>query len=214
MSGPGVMAARNPAKLPPERIVLDATELPDVTFGHRNHVWWGTLLFAVIEASTLVISVFAYFYLQRHFDQWPPPRIELPDLLAGTATVAVLLASLFPAWKAKTAGRELDMGAVRRWQVILSIFSAAIIVLRSLELANLNTRWDENAYGSVVWVMIGFHTTLLVVDVLETWMVTVLSFKGPWQTKHFADVEDGAFYWWFTVLAWVPLYVVLYLYPR
>jgi len=32
--------------------------------------------------------------------------------------------------------------------------------------------------------------------------------------KRFSDVEDNAFYWYFVVLSWLPLYLVLYWVPR
>jgi cytochrome c oxidase subunit 3 len=198
----------------PRLAVQDVSDLPDVGFGHRGHVWWGTSLFAVIEGSTIFISIFVYFYLRRNFDAWPPPRVLPPDLLIGSLGLLALLASLIPAWKAHQAAHDLDMRAVQRWQLALSVASAIIVVTRTLEFAHLNTRWDEHAYGSAVWILIGFHTTLMIVDILDTWVATVLAFKGPFLTKHFSDVEDGAFYWVFTVLIWIPVFVVMYLYPR
>jgi heme/copper-type cytochrome/quinol oxidase subunit 3 len=32
--------------------------------------------------------------------------------------------------------------------------------------------------------------------------------------KRFSDAEDNAFYWYFVVLSWLPLYAVLYWLPR
>jgi len=32
--------------------------------------------------------------------------------------------------------------------------------------------------------------------------------------KRFSDVSDNAFYWYFVVATWVPLYAVLYGVPR
>lgn len=203
-----------PLVRPPERATVDVAELPDVVFGYRGTVWWGTMLFALIESATVMVSLFTYFYLRRNFDAWPPPRIVPPNLEIGTASMAVLLLSLVPTWLMGKAASAMNLAKVRRWKIVVSLFSAAIVLLRALELGNLNTRWDETAYGSVVWAVIGVHTTLLVVDVFESWAETALVWRGPVETKHFADFEDSAFYWWFTVMMWVPAYVVLYLYPR
>ena len=209
-----VLREEVPVVRPPERATVDVSEMPDVVFGYRGTVWWGTMLFALIESSTVLISLFSYFYLRRHFDAWPPPRIVPPNLEIGTASMAVLALSLIPAWIMGKHASEMNLPKVRIWKVVLSIFSVAIVVLRVLELGNLNTRWDETAYGSVVWAVIGVHTTLLVVDVFESWAETWLAYRGPVETKHLSDFEDGAFYWWFTVLMWVPAYLTLYWYPR
>ena len=32
--------------------------------------------------------------------------------------------------------------------------------------------------------------------------------------KRFVDVSENAFYWYFVVLAWLPIYAVVYLVPR
>ena len=209
-----VLREEVPVVRPPERATVDVSEMPDVVFGYRSTVWWGTMLFALIESSTVMVSLFAYFYLRRHFDAWPPPRILPPNLEIGTASMAVLAISLIPAWIMGKHASAMNLPKVRLWKMVLLLFSIAIVVLRVMEIANLNTRWDETAYGSVVWAVIGVHTTLLVVDIFESWAETFLAFRGPLETKHFADFEDAAFYWWFTVLMWVPAYVVLYLYPR
>ena len=38
------------------RVVANVTELPNVTFGHRSLMWWGTLGFIMIEGTTLSAS--------------------------------------------------------------------------------------------------------------------------------------------------------------
>jgi hypothetical protein len=37
---------------------------------------------------------------------------------------------------------------------------------------------------------------------------------APVEEKHFSDVADMVFYWFFMVLAWFPLYVLCYWVPR
>jgi heme/copper-type cytochrome/quinol oxidase subunit 3 len=32
----------------------------------------------------------------------------------------------------------------------------------------LNVSWDANAYGSVVWLLLGLHTTHLITDTIDT----------------------------------------------
>ena len=76
--------------------------------------------------------------------------------------------------------------------------------------AALNTRWDSNAYGSVVWLLLGLHTTHIVTDLIDTLVLTVLFFTGPLDGKRYVDVSENSFYWYFVVATWIPMYLVIY----
>ena len=51
-------------------------------------------------------------------------------------------------------------------------------------------------------------------DVLDTTVLAALMFLGPIEEKRFVDVSENAFYWYFVVLAWLPIYGVIYWAPR
>lgn len=196
------------------RTSIDVSKLPTVAFGQRDPMWWGTLGFVVAEGMLLAVSVGSYFYVRQNFPAWPPQGTPPPGLLVPTANMLLLLASLAPARWMDRAAKRLDLQALRRALVVASIISLIILAVRAFEFGALNTRWDSNAYGSVIWVIIGFHSTLLVIDALETICLTVLAHRGPWEEKHFTDVSDGAFYWYYIVLVWLPLYALIFLGPR
>jgi heme/copper-type cytochrome/quinol oxidase subunit 3 len=109
---------------------------------------------------------------------------------------------------------RLDLHRVRIGLVIMSAIGLALLVIRAVEFGHLNTRWDTDAYGSVVWVVLGLHTTHLATDVGDTIVLTVLMFTRHAQPRRFSDVTDNVFYWNFVVLAWLPLYFVLDWIPR
>ena len=44
--------------------------------------------------------------------------------------------------------------------------------------------------------------------------VTTLTVTGPWEGKRFVDLSENAMYWYFVVIAWVPIYGMIYLAPR
>jgi heme/copper-type cytochrome/quinol oxidase subunit 3 len=197
-----------------EEGAIDVSALPEFAFGSRSTMWWGTMGFIVIESLTLVIIAFSLLYLRRNFNEWPPPRTPMPNLEIGTASLIVLLLSIIPAVMCYRASYREDLVAVRRAMLLGSAFALAFAVLRALELANLNTRWDEHAYGSLIWAIVFLHGTLLLVDVVEGWMETIFLYRGPVQRKHYSDFADAAIYWMFSAVAWIPLYVLVYLYPR
>jgi heme/copper-type cytochrome/quinol oxidase subunit 3 len=198
----------------PLRTTLDVSALPTVAFGNPGLVWWGTVGFMVIEGFSLAICVAAYLYLRKNFPEWPPPRTPVPDLLAPTIGVIVAVASNVPMMLVSRAARRFDRSGVTRWLVVSSLVGIAMLVIRGFEFAALNTRWDNHAYGSIVWATVGFHALLLVMEVGETIGGLAMFLAAPIQEKHFTDGADNAMYWAFCTLAWVPLFVVVYLLPR
>jgi heme/copper-type cytochrome/quinol oxidase subunit 3 len=197
------------------RGVMDLRGLPDVVFGPRDIMWWGTLGFVLIEGFTLVLCAVAYVYITQNFSTWPPQNTPLPSLVAPTVQVVVMLASLLPArWTARAA-RRYDVGKVRIGLVVASAFGIAIVGLRAWELlVSLNVKWDTNAYGSVQWLVLGSHATLLAVELIEIVGMALIFWLAPVEEKHMSDVSDMVFYWYFMVLSWLPLYVLCFWLPR
>jgi cytochrome c oxidase subunit III len=197
------------------RGVMDLRGLPDVVFGPRDIMWWGTLGFVLIEGFTLALCAAAYIYVTQNFATWPPENTPLPSLVAPSVQVLVMLASLIPArWTARAAKRY-DLGAVRIGLTIATAFALAIVGLRAWELlVSLNVKWDTNAYGSVQWLVLGAHATLLAVELVEIGGMTLIFWLAPVEEKHMSDVADMVFYWFFMILSWLPLYVLCFWLPR
>jgi cytochrome c oxidase subunit III len=205
-------AAARPA--PAVRQGVDVSDLPTVVFGSRGVLWWGVIMFMIAEGMTLAAGAAAYFYLWRNFDHWPPPRTPFPALAVPTAQMALMLVSCIPLRRSARASRRLDLRGARLWLVVGSVMCLGTVALRAYCFAALNVRWDEHAYGSVLWGIMGFHTTLLVIDVLETVCLTAIAFSPGFEEKHFSDYEDNAMYWYFTVFSWLPLYAMIFWAPR
>jgi cytochrome c oxidase subunit III len=195
------------------RSSVDVSGLPTTTFGPRSLLWWGTLGFMAIEGTTLFVMVASYFYLWRNEATWPPEHTVRPSLLWPTLALAVMLASLVPAWLADRAARRLDLAALRRWFVVLALCGVAFLFLRWQDFLALNCRWDTNAYGSVAWITVGLHATLLYLNAFETAFLAWLLFSSRFEEKHYSDATDSCFYWYFMVGVWVPLYAMVYLTP-
>ncbi len=196
------------------RNVLDLSSLETNGFGTRATSWWATLGFMLIEGMTLAVCAGSYLYLTRRFQSWPPLRTPPPDLLVPTISFIALLASVpIARWVSRSA-RARDVRATAKALAVGSVASMVLLALRALEFSSLNTRWENDAYGSIVWLTIGFHTTLLLVDFVESFFIGMVFWIGPVEKKHFTDADDDAFYWHFMVAAWIPLYFLIYLSPR
>ena len=196
-----------------DRRNIDVSALPEYAFGYQGLIWWGTVGYMVIEGSIFVIALVAYFYLRLRVDQWPPSLPD-PQLRYGTLNLLLVLASLVPAYLAKAAAERYDLAAVRLWLIVLTLFGLGTVVLRGFEFIGLNCHWDSNAYGSIVWLIMGLHTTHLLTDVVDGGVLTALMFSSHVSKKRFVDVSENSLYWYFIVLWWVPYYLTIYWAPR
>ena len=196
------------------RFVHDVSALPNHAFGRDSILWWGTLGFVAIEGTGFVLVIAAYFYLMREVPHWPPANIPPPGLLYGSALAAVLLVSAIPNHWAKQAGRRQDLRGALLWSAVVVLLGLVAVALRGYEFTVLNVRWDSNAYGSILWVLLGLHTLHLGTDIGDTIVLMAVLLFGHITPRRFTDVTENADYWYFVVLAWLPVYAVLYLVPR
>jgi cytochrome c oxidase subunit III len=197
----------------PERRVLDVAALPEYAFGHNGLIWWGTIGFMVIEGSVFVMALVAYYFLRTRVAEWPP-SLPNPDATLGTINTLILLASIIPNQMAKKAAEELDVRKVRILLLICLVFGVAFVAVRAFEFGSLNCTWDDNAYASIVWFIMGVHTLHLVTDVIDSFVLTGLVFTAHIDPTRMVDVSENALYWYFVVLSWIPIYLTVYFAPR
>jgi cytochrome c oxidase subunit I+III len=177
-------------------------------------MWWGTIGIIAIEGTAFALTIGAYLYLLSRSPSWPPGLVAPPDLRWGTINTVVLLASAIPNALTKRAAERASLSGVRLWLMVCLAFGVVFNIVRAFEFAHLNTRWDTDAYGSVVWLLLGLHTTHILTDVLDTAVLAAVLFIGPIEERRFIDVAENALYWYFVVLAWLPIYGVIYWAPR
>lgn len=190
--------------------MLDLGKLPLHGLGTASVTWWGTLAFMLIEGTGFALVIAVYLYLMSLAATWPinaPP----PDLLPGTLLTLILLASLIPNILISRWAGQQDLRKVRTGIVIMSIFGIAPLVVRVFEFPALRVSWDTNAYGSVVWTLLGLHTTHIITELVDTLVLAALMFTRHGRNpRRLGDVQDSAMYWNFVVATWLPIYGCIY----
>jgi cytochrome c oxidase subunit III len=205
------------------RAIIDVSELPHHEFDTYDPVWWGNNLLLAIETSMFGILIATYFYLRQNFTLWPPPVAQLtatlrplPELMYGTANTILLLLSCIPMVLTDLAARRGNKRVNEIGLVICIICGIAALVLRSFEFSAVYFRWDSNAYGSIVWFMLGMHMLHLLVMTTEAVLLAVWLFKREreYDMKHRVDIVTLAVYWYWVVGIWLVLYAIIYFTPR
>lgn len=97
---------------------------------------------------------------------------------------------------------------------MLGALGTIMVAIRLYEFPGLNVSWDDNAYASTVWLLLGLHTLYLIAIVVEAAVVCVWAFMHGLDEKHSVDVTLTAATWYWTASVWLLLYAVIYWAPR
>jgi heme/copper-type cytochrome/quinol oxidase subunit 3 len=192
---------------------LDVSSLPSFAFGKRSILWWATMGLVLIEGTAFALMIAAYLYLKWRVPEWPP-GVAPPGLVWGTLTTVIIVASAVPNELARRAAMRLDLGRSRFWVAVSVVFAVVCCVTRGFEFTTLNCWWDTNAYGSVVWTLLGLHTFHVITDAIDTGVLGAILFIGPLDANRFVDVAENAMYYYFVIASWIPIYALIYFAPR
>ena len=168
----------------------------------------------MIEGFVLVLAVFAYLYLRHGSATWPPLHTPLPSLGIPTLNLVLMAVSIAPAWWAARSARRQDRFQTAAGLMSHALIGTAIIILRYYECRALNVRWDTNAYGSITWAILFAHGYTALFDVFDTIGLAVLCLRLEPEEKHYVDVTENSFFWYFVVATWIPLYLLVFIGPR
>ncbi len=203
-------------------VFLDVAHLPPDTMDHRSPIWWGNLLLLFIETTMFALMVGAYFYLRGNFTSWPPPQSNrpfsayhtTPDLFIPSIGLAVHLISLVPMILADRAALKLRCRPVQLALTLVIFLGLAAVGLRFREFSAFHFRWDDNAYGSVVWTIAGLHLLHLIVGTCELGIMLAWILVHGLDEKHARDIRVTATYWYWIVGMWIILWTILFPGPR
>ena len=204
------------------RRTIDVSHLSTSAFDGRSPLWWGNLWLLVIESVSFAILIASYFYIRMNFQEWPPPRVDRdpilyntdPDLGAASANMLLMLLSIFPVVWMDKAARKKNQRVVQIGLVICIVITVVAIVLRLYEFASVHFKWNDNAYASTVWTLLGMHLLHLMILASEALFLATFAFFCPLDDSHALDVTVYAVYWYWVVGFWLPIYGIIYFAPR
>ena len=205
------------------RRTLDVSKLPSTLFDEQSNLWWGNNWGLAIETTVFGILVALYFSVRMSISQWLPPRTTpglpvlqnpLPDLTFPTIVLIIFLISLAPAIYLDLSARRKDVFGMKVGLVLTLAFNIVLLVCRYYEFDTLHFKWNDNAYGSVTWTILGMHMIHLFVMAAEDLYIMLWTFIKGIDDKHRLDITVAAVYWYWIVGTWVLLYLLVFWGPR
>ena len=205
-----------------DRPTLDVSDLPATVFDYKAPLWWGNTLLLFIETAMFGILIAIYFTVAMNTTPFPPPLTDrypvlydpVPDLTLPIIGLVILLASLIPGIMLDIAARKRNGGAVKILILITLAFNVAALVVRYYEYDSLHFKWNDNAYGSITWMILGMHMLHLFVMLCEDGYLSIWTWTKELDDKHALDLTVMAIYWYWIVGVWLVLFPIVYIFPR
>jgi cytochrome c oxidase subunit III len=188
---------------PPEPGTPDrAYEAAPSTLGVGVVVWLASelMFFAGLFA--------AWFTLRAANDAWPPEGVELETARTALATL-VLVSSSGVMHLAVVASRRSDRLAAARWLGLTAFMGFVFLTNQLLEYSAASFQIDDHSYGSIFYLMTGFHG-LHVIGGLIFMGAVVAAIVGSSRAPAETTVEVCAYYWHFVDVVWVFMFLTIY----
>jgi cytochrome c oxidase subunit 3 len=151
----------------------------------------------------------AYFTLRAEAKVWPPADVELETLLSAIFTLFLIASSgtMVLAVRALEGGHRAVMA---RWLGVTLALGALFLANQIREFYSLDFQVSSNSYGSIYYLMTGFHA-LHVAAGLLLMLVALAIATGPAPlTRRGPVVESIGYYWHFVDVVWIGLFATIF----
>ncbi len=152
----------------------------------------------------------AYFTLRASNRTWPPPGSDLATGRTALATV-VLVSSSFTMHRAVRRAERGDRRGTSRWLLITAALGLVFLANQAREYADLSFSIASHAYGSIFYLMTGFHGLHVIGGI--AFMVAVVGVVAGESSRAPSGptVTVCGYYWHFVDVVWVAMFATLYL---
>jgi len=150
----------------------------------------------------------AYFTLRSVNTVWPPTGVELATARTAVATV-ILVSSSAATHMAVMAARRDDRRGAQRWLLITAVMGLIFLSNQIWEYAEAPFTLTSHAYGSIFYLMTGFHGAHVIGGLVFMGAVAV-AIAGRSRAPTLQTVEVCAYYWHFVDVVWVAMFLTIY----
>jgi len=171
--------------------------LDDARFGVGVTLWLAseTMFFAGLFG--------AYFTLRSVAPAWPPPDVTLDPLRSGIATLVLIASSGFVIMAERRPHQAV------RWVWGAVALGAVFLANQVLEYGSLGFSIDTHPYGSIYFLLTGFHG-LHVLGGLILLSLAAVGLRGRADTSSQRLTRGAVMYWHFVDVVWIFLFLVVF----
>jgi cytochrome c oxidase subunit 3 len=152
----------------------------------------------------------AYFTLRStNAADWPPDDVDLDTLRAGLATVVLMASSVTMHFAVHAVRHRQRTRRAILWLVATVVLGGAFLVNLVSEYATASFHIDDNAYGSIYYLMTGFHG-LHVLGGLIFMCAVMWALHGRSEVPALPTVEVCSYYWHFVDVVWLAMFTTIF----
>jgi cytochrome c oxidase subunit III len=170
----------------------------------------GTVVWLASELMFFAGLFAAYFGLRSVNDVWPPDDVHLDTLRTGVFTVFLVVSS-FTYRSAGQAAHRHDERATIRWTMVTFALGSLFLANQAIEYAQLDFTPRTHAYGSIFYLMTGFHGAHVLGGLILMLAALGVSIGRSSKAPLHEVVTVSEYYWHFVDVVWVAMFATIYL---
>jgi cytochrome c oxidase subunit 3 len=206
------VAEATPAPAPEETPALPAGEAAVDLSARRGISPVAMALFVAADFMILGGLVAAYYLLRSEAFVWPPKGALLGTYLPSMIALTILMSAVSVQWAVWGIRRNDQRTCLVA--IGFTLFMAfAILNGQWYELAHLNFPVTAHAYGTLVYVLTGFHMVHVILGIVFLAVILVRTGGGEFSAEDHDSVNAAAVFWQFVNVAGFAAYAVLFLHP-
>ncbi|HEX3539102.1 MAG TPA: cytochrome c oxidase subunit 3 [Acidimicrobiales bacterium] len=173
--------------------------------------WWGMVTLIGTESMVFVILLGSYFFLRASAPHWPLGGIKPPELRLSTPFSFVLWGSSVPVFFAESSIRRDSQRGLRAGLMLSAVMGAAFLAYTRYDFNALTFGWRDNAYGSIVYTIVGLHALHVFIGLCMNVIVQIKAWQGKFSAARHTTVEVFGLYWHFVDVVWIFVFASLFL---
>jgi cytochrome c oxidase subunit III len=152
----------------------------------------------------------AYFGLRAINDPWPPSAVHL-DLPRIAVFTALLVSSSFSMRAAVSATESGNRRRGAGWTLVTFALGAAFLANQAAEFATSDFSVSDHAYGSIFYLMTGFHGLHVAGGLVLMLAVLGVGLGRSSRAPFGESLTVTEYYWHFVDVVWVGMFATIYL---
>ena len=181
-----------------------------------NMVSVGTIAFLAQELMFFA-GLFAMYFTSRANGlangDWSTQTDHINVLFGGIITV-VLIASSFTSQFGVFAAERGDVFGLRKWftvTIVLGVIFLGLVAYEWSELVAAGVTPQSSVFGSVVYIITGFHMALVTAGILAFIVVLLRVAKSKFTPAQATAAMAVSYYWHFVDAIWIGVFITIYL---